>query len=396
MANNMWNKLEDKSVLENKKSYFVAQKDTDMADYYIAQWLEKGTEVAVPLIKKEEKKNISEEEKLIREIFFGYSDIKIKEDGFYVITSDYGLDEKEYPNCAQIPVRISGDVWWSKLPEGPEGLMNINEETEKESKEIEEKQKKMDDLKHAYLASLSSDGGIIDQRLHGWKSWRNLWETKEVVEDRAGNVFKNKICDLGCIFEPKENASAITMAAAIQAVDAVCAIDRKLGAGMLLEAEKECINDNGTKLKKYVDEMTKIIKDNDTMGLSALPRTMLDFEMLVTSAYICSLHENTYGAINYYERLLSNVKFFNLKPFNGESMLYVSALRQVSHRLGMYARLDSLNAPSFVMRDGIRGLAKWMYPFFAGKFIGIMHDFEQYHNYYPDWTPVAMPWKILQ
>lgn len=134
-----WQRLDAGSELENKQEYMICvPMDGNTGCLYYATYYEKGTVIGVQVdddykISGEEP---TAEERLMRAIFGNTRAFTVPEDGFYITTGDYGVDEKEsngaFEGCREQAVCMGNrrgwtgeagglPVYWAELPLLPEG-----------------------------------------------------------------------------------------------------------------------------------------------------------------------------------------------------------------------------------------------------------------------------------
>lgn len=134
-----WKKLDGDTALENRKEYLLAvPMDDGEAALDKATWYEKGTVIDIPL--KEgalpSGKAMTAEEKLLVALFGAGKPFVVPEDGFWKVTSDYGVDEGElngaFAGCSEQAVCLGNrsgwdggpggiPVWWAEMPILPKG-----------------------------------------------------------------------------------------------------------------------------------------------------------------------------------------------------------------------------------------------------------------------------------
>lgn len=163
-----WNKLGKGTKLENKETYMVCTADGDTCSIRFATWYEKGTMVAVGIADdaKIGGEEPSVEERLLQALFGRQRPFVVPEDGFYVLTADYGVDEEEYngafEDCKEQLVCVGNrhgwdggsmaiPAYWAEVPVLPDGLRLLSERrpakamaTELTAKRLEEAEKGME------------------------------------------------------------------------------------------------------------------------------------------------------------------------------------------------------------------------------------------------------------
>lgn len=134
-----WNKLGRDTRLTNKGTYMVCTADGDTCDIRFATWYEKGTVVSVGIADdvKIDGQAPTAEERLLRALFGRRRSFVVPEDGFYIMTGDYGVDEeghngafedcKEQLVCAGNRYGWDGGPmavpsYWAEVPILPDGL----------------------------------------------------------------------------------------------------------------------------------------------------------------------------------------------------------------------------------------------------------------------------------
>lgn len=141
-----WQKFDKNSDLVNKQLYMVCEAmDGNAGSLNFAHYYEKGTVVEIKIddMYKIAGQEPSAEERLLRALFGNHKSYVIPEDGFYLITGDYGVDEKEangaFEGCCEQAVCIGtrngwtgeGDgaipVYWAELPVLPDGRAYFGE-----------------------------------------------------------------------------------------------------------------------------------------------------------------------------------------------------------------------------------------------------------------------------
>ena len=133
-----WSRLDGSSVLENRKVYMVFPADGTASCPVFATWYEAGTVVDVGLSEDADVGGCqTAEEKLMACIFGRSRTFAIPEDGFYVMTADYGVDDGEdgaFRYCKEQPVcfgnRYGWDggksampAYWAEVPVLPAGVL---------------------------------------------------------------------------------------------------------------------------------------------------------------------------------------------------------------------------------------------------------------------------------
>jgi len=134
-----WKKLGPDTVLENRKLYMVCQADGDTCVMRFAHYYDAGTVIDIGLADGVDiGKEPTAEEQLLACIFGRSRTFVVPEDGFYLRTADYGVDEKEYngafENCREQAVCVGNrhgweedrtdacPAYWAEVPVLPDGL----------------------------------------------------------------------------------------------------------------------------------------------------------------------------------------------------------------------------------------------------------------------------------
>lgn len=134
-----WNKLGKDTRLDNKGTYMVCTADGDTCDIRFATWYEKGTVVSVGIADDAtiDGQEPTTEERLLRALFGRQRPFVVPEDGFYILTGDYGVDEEEYngafEDCKEQLVCVGNrygwdggsmavPAYWAEVPILPDGL----------------------------------------------------------------------------------------------------------------------------------------------------------------------------------------------------------------------------------------------------------------------------------
>lgn len=164
-----WNKLGKDTRLDNKGTYMVCTADGDTCDIRFATWYEKGTVVAVGIADDAtiDGQEPTAEERLLRALFGRQRPFVVPEDGFYILTGDYGVNEEEYngafEDCKEQLVCVGNrygwdggsmavPAYWAEVPILPDGLRLQSERrpskafaTELTAKRLAEVEKGMDE-----------------------------------------------------------------------------------------------------------------------------------------------------------------------------------------------------------------------------------------------------------
>lgn len=117
-----WERVADDNKPENGKQYMVSEiMGDDVAVLRFATWYDKGSIVDIPK-EQEENPNMTPEERLLQCIFGSTMEYAVPESGFYLLTSDYGIDD-EFKGCTQMLVALSDDIFFAEEPLVPEGYL---------------------------------------------------------------------------------------------------------------------------------------------------------------------------------------------------------------------------------------------------------------------------------
>lgn len=139
-----WNKFGPDTKLENRKKYMVCTADGDTCDLRFVTYYDAGTVIKVGLSEDADVgQERTAEEKLLSALFGRSKAFAVPEDGFYVLTADYGVDGDEcngaFRDCKEQPVcvgnrngwdgeRDSMPAYWAEVPVLPAGLRLVSEE----------------------------------------------------------------------------------------------------------------------------------------------------------------------------------------------------------------------------------------------------------------------------
>lgn len=134
-----WKKFDFDTVLENRKEYMICIPHDGEVVLEFAQYFDKGSVIDVKMAdgKAPEGKEPTAEEQLLKVLFGASRPFTVPEDGFWVLTSDYGVDESEcngsFEGCREQAVCLGNrygwddiegsiPVYWAERPLLPEGL----------------------------------------------------------------------------------------------------------------------------------------------------------------------------------------------------------------------------------------------------------------------------------
>ncbi|MCD8083221.1 MAG: hypothetical protein LUE86_06910 [Clostridiales bacterium] len=112
---------------ETEGEYLVAIPDED-EEYtmQVASWKHKGSTVFLDRDKDDtDPSTLTKEEQLIRAIFGNVLRVEIEQNGFYIITADYGRTA-EHPDCTN-GIFPCGECFWCELPAAPKSGLNQQE-----------------------------------------------------------------------------------------------------------------------------------------------------------------------------------------------------------------------------------------------------------------------------
>ena len=144
----IWNELGERNPLMTSGHEYMVAEDTGTGGcrMLIARWYDAGDMVALDAEMPELKDADSEDKKLIDCILGSKIDIKVENDGFYLITSDEGLMNSSTvrQNGAIEGLVCIADcktegIYWTELPEAPKGLRHPNDLHDALQREIADK-----------------------------------------------------------------------------------------------------------------------------------------------------------------------------------------------------------------------------------------------------------------
>lgn len=143
-----WERVTESNKPENKRRYIVAEimdMGEDVAALKFATWYEKGTILEVPTKPEKDIRDMNSRERLLNAIFGSYKEYEIPESGFYIMTSDYGIDETSeggaFAGCTQMLIKLSDDIFFADEPLVPNGYLTerqYDEQMKAKSKRIRE------------------------------------------------------------------------------------------------------------------------------------------------------------------------------------------------------------------------------------------------------------------
>lgn len=134
-----WERVTEDNKPENGREYMVSEiMGEDIAVLRFATWYDKGSIVEIPK-EQEENTEMTPEERLLQCIFGSNQEYVVPESGFYLLTSDYGIDD-EFAGCTQMLVRLSDNIFFAEEPLVPEGY--LTEEQDKKRMMARTKQMK--------------------------------------------------------------------------------------------------------------------------------------------------------------------------------------------------------------------------------------------------------------
>lgn len=134
-----WTPYTSADKLESGRKYMVCSRDGGIGTLYFAEWHDEGDVVQVELkegFAPDGTGGASPEEKLLEALFGRRRSYVIPEPGFYVMTGDMGVDEKQdngaLEGCREQPVVVGNLIpdgspyscpcYWAELPIEPEGV----------------------------------------------------------------------------------------------------------------------------------------------------------------------------------------------------------------------------------------------------------------------------------
>lgn len=142
-----WQKLTEETELENRKEYMVCvPSDNETASLKYAAYYDKGTMIDIPMAEGAEPagKEPTAEERLLKVLFGVHKPFVVPEDGFYVLTADYGISETEnngaFAGCTEQAICLGNrygwndvegalPIYWAETPLLPDGLKLDNQKT---------------------------------------------------------------------------------------------------------------------------------------------------------------------------------------------------------------------------------------------------------------------------
>lgn len=414
-----WIKLTPETAPEADKDYLVVESSEGDASYCIAKYYNKGAIVSVEMTKEkiEEKKtneDLTTEERLLLTLFKSH-DVEIPEDGFYIITKDYGTDEENYPGCAEIPVSCGFtkdcDTWYAELPVEPEGLRHpyvakreMQLQIARVKKEAEEKHAIEEEKRQKALDLAISEGGLVDQVAHIDKADKELKNQYDYmrnnlpkgtdITDRYGNVHKGCFTLEACIFKADKDEWNLIYASAAQAVRIYQAFTDKYTNQDILNAHMKARIGDTDDYKELSLNLMHIIEDMDKIGISnkkhgkyrkLLIWTFLDAPFMSTPFN----YNNFRGPDCWYKRLKQDSWFKNLPV--AEQIVIANSMYETSFKLRRCAHMDVLmqNTTSLIITaNELRVFFENLY-YLLGTIEGYTKNFEKRFKYTPEGTFVG-------
>lgn len=359
-----WNKLDGTSVLVNKKTYMVLHVDEDTCTPVFATWYEQGTVVDVGLSDDMDMGEVTAEEKLLFCIFGKSRTFVIPEDGFYVMTADYGVDPTEYggafQHCKEQPIcfgnrygweKKGGAVaaYWAEVPVLPGGLRLPSED--RPSMTLADC---MDDKIAEVEARLANDriaAQVVDTILGPSDSLRGT-----VDKFMAGVVY---------------------------------ALPRAWAADLVLGAHELCVKLSKIPEQALRDLWDRVVKLEDgKKGRYEVERFCIDYGLDRNWTWLLFeefrfLNGDFASFCDIRDKILSRggIRSLNIPAVLQKAL----AMYKIPFRIGRCVKMEALGAPEVILVNELRMLAEFVIMAKAGsRIVCVRPDFEYWFGMKPD------------
>lgn len=358
---------EGKPVVSNRQ-YLVATKDFDgEANFVIAYWYDKGDTVRLDYKPEAAPEPSTMEERLLRAIFGGPTkDVTVETDGFYIVTSDYGISD-ENADCMNDLFFVNGDydntdVSWAELPFAPKGTVHPYDMQDKRARErarlAEEKREEYIEKLETYITNSPSL-----QSFGGFDVYKNI--AKREREGGAANVISRGLV-IG--FDYVDYLESLAAAACI--IEAGDLLYGNYSPEFIAQAAEDWVErHDGSKydeMHNFVYE--NIFKTNDLF--LAYGKRASDFRkivlVLIRMLYMSTKDQLDDDNFHFYlsERHLRKIigehlieKFENMKIV---SVFVARCTLSISMREMRYRRLLDIEAPAVILYNEFRVLAEYI------------------------------------
>jgi hypothetical protein len=311
--------------------------DSDVATLRFATWYDKGTIVEIPSKAEKPYDTMTPEERLLQCIFGSHKDYEVPVSGFYLLTADYGVDEKvdngAFEDCEQMLVALSDDIYFAEEPLVPEGC--LTNEQDKKRKEAKSKQLKRE------MEEKEIDN--INLAMQNFSYIKDLIHT--VIEDKISSDIKKTDNYCYGVFTVSTLGIAKTIVLANDIVTAVNLVINSQGRTGLEESLYEAMRSN--QLKELI---TQILESDELRDVSKEVKRYI--AMYLESIAITDVYGHNFYL--YRDRLAK--KFDNA----GQVMIGAYASHQIIRRIDRCHDLWAINAPDVIRENELRLLAKAM------------------------------------
>ena len=381
-------KLLSESKPETENEYLVVTETDDHETAYdIGKWYKKGATVFL-----EPDGTVKPKDDFER--LFG-PQVVIPEDGFYIITSDYGTSS-DYPGCKTIPVLLesdTGNVWWTELPLEPEGTIHpydTNREFDIKRKRYQEELNKEEESRKKafaeYMEEAAAPDGLIDEitysnKAEGTPDWRKWYLTNiknEDVKDADGNIHEDCQDYKGLILKADENLAVRVMVAAGQVIDNFDIIRKEFDKETVMSAYTQFRLGKKEEYEDIYEKLVDRIKETDKAGFWYTEDKM-PYIKIILSALFFAFSGDGYWYANHELKYQKNYKGKSIP----EKIAIRYLLTKCAFRIARIQRLKSIPAPTIILTNEVRLLIEHIYPLFA-KYEGYTNDFSEFYNFTPD------------
>lgn len=369
-----WQKFVEETELENRKEYMVCIPGSDNDDALLehATYYDKGTVVNIHMDEDKMPAGMesSPEERLLKALFGATKPFVIPEDGFYLLTGDYGVNEEQnngaFLGCREQPIcrgnrqgwRLEKDslpVYWAEIPILPDGLKLAGQETA-----TNKARKKASEAEESQYAELMDQIASDPVTQAAYKSLCG--------EAMPGDAAFEKMIGQA-VYAVTPHQIALTIIYTWDMCKAICGVPEEEFLGIRAKLQ----NVKASEMEKAQADLAAFCKERNIPA----PLRMLMFR------YTEYLAEDCKDFYYYRNKLLSANNLYSL---NMLAVLQESwAKSTLPFRVGRLVKLMRIGAPEIILINELRILVERILASKNGdRIICVGPDFDAMYGVYPD------------
>jgi len=361
-----WTDLKKEKPGVSDRKYLVTQSDGTEMDYKVCKWYKAGDKVQLILKPEFEPaaETLNAEQRLLKAIFGGVSKtVTVKQDGFYIITSDFGNEGNK--DCVNDLILIAegseeeSDCYWAELPFVPAGHKHPYDAQDEREKRIKAEKAISDE---EFIDSLK-------EYVKGHEIYRNYLANSEYdgYMDSVGSDAHEMLVQ-GLVVTSDRQVRIMSTAFAMMFIDLVKTVKNNFGTEELKAASEQWIDSKGKENSLYKAIFEKLYSLLPDMGFyKSQGRAFRMFDEALSAVNILYMPEPEVPCRRYlFEQAHGRLGENMMKRHEGSGLsmnamcaVITEVFLRLKLRVERYLKLDSIGAPAIIMRNEFREVCDW-------------------------------------